>query len=123
MQENGANGHVAEGPAIDEPEWDDDKAMAIVGKRVVISITTEDSMGQFVSRWQAYGTVVRADRSEGFIAVNLEGQNSGEETTLPPMTNAFEPAERGIYSLPESGDEVHNPDYTVEYTVTLPPDA
>lgn len=122
MEENGANGHLSEGTPTDEPDWDDEKACGLVGKRVLISITTEDNSGNFVSRWQAYGTIMRANEDEGFIAVNLEGRNTGEETTLPPITSAFEPAERGIYSLPESGEEVQNPDYTVQYTVTLPAD-
>lgn len=124
MEENGAtNGHLSEGSPVDEPDWDDEKARAIVGKCVLISITTEDDSGKFVSRWQAYGTIMRANQDEGFIAVDLDGLNAGQETTLPPITSAFEPAERGIYSLPESGEEVQNPDYTVQYTVTLPPDA
>lgn len=124
MEENGAtNGQLSEGSLADEPDWDDEKAREIIGKRVLISITTEDDSGEFVSRWQAYGIVMRADQSEGCIAVDLEGVHMGQETTLPPMTSAFEPAERGIYSLPESGEEVQNPDYTVQYTMTLPPDA
>ena len=117
------NGHGANGNSgTDAPDWDPEKAQALIGSRVLISITMVDDDEEPVGRWQGYGIVSRADYDEGVIAVTLEGAHEGEETTLPPITSAFEPAVPGTYTLKETGETVEDPDYTVRWTVGMPDD-
>lgn len=117
------NGSAGNGSFSDDnSDWDPEKAKTIIGSRVLISITMVDDDEEPVGRWQGYGIVSRADLDEGVIVVALEGSHEGEETTLPAVTSAFDPAAPGIYTLQETGEKVENPDYTVRWTVGVPDD-
>lgn len=114
-----ANGNGSGNGSDAQSEWDPEKALKLIGALVFISIVMIDQDEEPVGQWQGYGTVSRANYEEGLIAVDLQGSHEGEETSLPPVTSAFEPAEPGTYTIEETGESVVNPDYTVYWTVSV----
>ena len=101
----------------DEPQFDEATAAGLVGKYVLIGITTVDSRGDMKSRRQLHGRIVAADANRG-IQLKLEGKRRGEDYTLPPDTGAFAPAEPGKYQLLETGEQVDDPDFTSTWQIT-----
>ena len=107
----------AEAPQM--PPYDDAGAAALIGKRVLIGVTSLDHTGGLIGQWQFYGEVAHVSREEG-ITVVLEGNRDGETYVLPPCTTAFKPAAEGIYTLRSTSESVENPDYTVQLTYQEP---
>ena len=109
-----------EGGGDSAPEWDDDFAHALVGRRVLIGITYRRRGDDSVARLEQIHGVVRAvDRARG-ITVALEGGLAGQTRVLPPFTSTFEPAPAGTYRLKTTGESVENPDFTAMWDVFEP---
>jgi len=87
----------------------------IAGKTIIIGVTTLDSSGKVVKRFQIYGTVSEATR-EKFVIRRPNGKNY----TLPPFYSNVCPAAPGEYRLRSTGEVVVNPDYTTTWDVHEP---
>ena len=101
------------------PPFDQALARQLVGKYVLVGVTIQDKRGEFKRREQFHGTVVSANEQSG-IVLSLLGTRAGEFKTLPPMTEVFEPAPRGTYSLKDTNEEVVDPDFMCTWMLTQP---
>lgn len=101
------------------PPFDHAFARELIGKYVLVGITVQDKRGEFKRREQFHGRVVSADERSG-IVLSLLGLRAGEIKTLPPMTEVFEPARRGTYSLKDSDEDVVDPDFLCTWKLTQP---
>jgi hypothetical protein len=99
------------------PEFDEELALRLVGKYVLIGLTVLEHDETFVEKRQLHGDVVRADRDG--IVVQLRGTD--ETYSLPPDPSQFGEAEPGEYRLRSTGEIVIDPDYITTWTVTKPP--
>src|SRR5256885_14044718 len=99
--------------------YDYEKAALLLGKNVLISITVNDSNDRLIRNEQYYGAVVEVDEKSG-ITISLKGFKEGQVFKLPPATHAFHQADRGSYTLKETGEEVVDPDFTSAWTLTEP---
>lgn len=99
------------------PEWDDDVANALIGRRVLVGLTYRRRGDDSVVRFeQIHGMVRAVDRARG-ITVALDGVLANQTRVLPPFTNMFEPAPAGTYRLKTTGESVENPDFTAMWDV------
>src|SRR5581483_9443190 len=89
------------------------RASDLVGKTVLIGLTYLNEEGGVDHRTQLRGTFTWAD--EEMVRIELA---DGEEFTLPPDLEAFQPAPPGKYTLKGSGEVVENPDYLCAWTIT-----
>jgi hypothetical protein len=105
----------------DDPEYQFDAEFAkeLIGRRVLVGISVFDKRGEFKRQEQFHGTVVSADPEKGIFLL-LAGTRSGEQQWLPPVTNLFEPASRGTYTLRSTGETVVDPDFTCTWRVNRP---
>ncbi|MDE7362838.1 MAG: hypothetical protein K2N38_12995 [Oscillospiraceae bacterium] len=85
----------------------------LIGKTMLAGITymRGDEVEESV---QLFGTVISADDEE--IAVELA---DGKVWTLPPDLSAVQPAQKGIYRLKSTGEEIEDPDFTSVWTCYL----
>ena len=102
-----------------DAEWDKQAAKTLIGKRVLIGITSVDPEGTEIGRWQMHGIIRECVAEEG-ITVHLEGERAGEDYILPPATNAFIEAKPGTYQLPETGEMVDNLDFITTWEIHEP---
>jgi len=86
----------------------------LVGKTVLIGISKVSHDQQLISQRQYVGTFRSMDQ---VIHVTLK---NGEDFTLPPDLEAFQPARPGTYRLRSTGEEVQNPDFVASWTVVAP---
>ena len=107
-------------PTDHRPPWDSALALSLVAKRVLIGINYCDKNDNLVEQKQVYGTIIKADATDGF-AIRLEGEKEGELFWLPPDTRAFQDAEPGEYRLRSTGEIVVDPDFITYWTVNRPP--
>jgi hypothetical protein len=101
-------------------EWDESLAQSLIGKTVLIGITVVEHDGTLVEQFQLFGTITHVDQKNG-IAVWLKGTNPPDWHILPPAPFCVVPAERGVYRLRSTGEEIENPDYVSTWTSTRPP--
>ncbi|MFB2550826.1 hypothetical protein [Ensifer soli] len=101
-----------------EADWDEAFAADLLESLVLVGITYCDADGTEVEVRQFHGRVVAADPRTG-IAIALQGTRSGETFTLPPLLDAFEPADPGLYTS-GTGESVRDPDFIACWTVTTP---
>jgi hypothetical protein len=82
----------------------------LLGALVVVGITYDDTDGE---TWlhQVAGIVERVD---DVIEVR---EAAGTLFSLPPVPEAFEPADSGIYTLRATGEQVVDPAFTAMFTV------
>lgn len=92
-------------------------AARLVGARVLVGITHLDPAGGVERQEQMFGTVSLADPARG-VAVALEGSRAGETHWMPPQTSVLSVAQPGAYRLRSTGEEVVDPDYIANCTVT-----
>lgn len=99
-----------------EPQFDEQFAKDLVGKRVLVGMTYRDPKQEAERLEQFCGPVLRANRQEG-IVLFVEGEGEGEERSVPPDTGLLQAAPEGEYRLRTTGAIVVNPDYLVTYIV------
>lgn len=83
----------------------------LIGKTMLAGITYMRG-DDVVESVQLFGTVISADDEE--IAVELA---DGKVWTLPPDLSAVQSAQKGIYRLKSTGEEIEDPDFTSVWTV------
>jgi len=99
--------------------WSNDRANAMVGKRVLVGVTYISATGENVGQVHMHGRITVAHAENGFC-IALEGERSGTDYWLPPDLRFFRPAEPGQYRLESSGEVVENPDFISQLTSQLP---
>jgi hypothetical protein len=97
------------------PDFDVNRAASLVGKSVLVGLTYVNTAGDVVEQVQFFGHVAAVDPT--MVTLKLE---SGEDFTLPPALEAFEPAESGEYRLHSTGQVVVDPDLLSTWTITAP---
>ena len=98
------------------PYFDDDEALSLIGKHILVGITHRSHSEEITSLEQFHGEIVRASKDGGIIVLLA----SAEERWLPPDLSRIETAPPGDYRLKSSGETVTNPDYLVTWTVYPP---
>ena len=103
------------------PDWNADRALALLGRYVLVGITRVQADGKtFISQEQLHGVIVSAD-ARGGIAISCRGTRSGETFTLPPHLDSFKPAPPGEFRLHSTGETVSHPDFITSWTFQAPP--
>lgn len=103
------------------PTWDEEVAASLFGATVLVGMTRLSHEGRLLHREQFHGRVVEVDREKG-VCLALGGERAGEHYWLPPVTEAFERAKPGTYTLHATGEDVENPDFLTTWTLTEPPE-
>jgi hypothetical protein len=102
----------------ERPEWDEDRALAMIGARVLIGLTYSGPKRDRPE--QMFGIIASVDAERGF-EIRLQGTRAGEICWLPPHLDAFKPALPGEYRLRSSQEVVVDPDFTTAWTVIKDP--
>lgn len=97
------------------PDFDQDTADILVGKRVLIGITYTTREDTVLRQEQIHGIVKAATRESVMVA--LQGSHEGEIREMPPNFESLEPARPGDYRLRSTGEVVANPDYLWTWTM------
>lgn len=100
------------------PQFNMEGIESMLGKGVIVDLSTFDADDRLVKRRQMYGEVIRVGRDEGIV---LKLRDSGEEYILPPDMDGLQRPAPGSYSLEPDGDTIENPDFTTSVAVHLPP--
>lgn len=100
---------------MDLPPFDQKRANDLIGKYIIVGMTTYDREGKPVSRQQVHGVITRASQ-EG-ILIELRGTRDGQTWNMPPDLGAILPAEPGNYMLKETSETVYNPDFTATWDI------
>lgn len=98
--------------------WDAAAASALIGKTVLIGITTRDDADNVIGQTQYFGVVESVSERDG-IVVKLDGADR-DRLVLPPTPFLFTPAKPGVYRLRSNGREIRNPDFIAVWTVHEP---
>ena len=99
-------------------EFDNEAAAVYLGKYILIGVTYVDGAGQIEQSVQMHGLVESA--SEQGITISLKGERAGQSWTMPADPSAITPAQPGRYQLPETGEEIENPDFICTWMVQRP---
>jgi RNase P/RNase MRP subunit p29 len=97
-------------------DWDEHLAATLVGKHALVGLTYVDADGTVRRQIQIHGRITAVD--ETLVTMRLHG--SEEEFTLPPILEAFEPAEPGEYRLRSTGEVVVDPDVLAKFRISAP---
>lgn len=104
----------------DQPPWDEVSAESLVGKRVLVGITTLAPDGEtLLDQDQYYGVITAADSKKGF-RIDCSGILAGTAKFLPPDLRGFRDAPPGEYTLRSTGEVVVNPDVICTWNVIKP---
>ena len=104
---------------IDEsPKFNENDAVALIGKYLLIGLTYYDSNGVETDRSQLHG-VIKSASHEG-ISIDLKGTRSGEIWNMPPSFEAIRPAKPGIYTLRATNETIENPDLLCTWAIHSP---
>ncbi len=96
--------------------WDRDFAYQLLGRVLLVDITSFSSDGCLLDQDQFHGQVVAVDPGFG-VVLDLMGWRAGEQFCLPPTTDAIAVAAAGDYRLRTTGEVVSDPDYTAAFCV------
>jgi hypothetical protein len=94
-------------------EWNETRAQAMIGKRVLVGITLVTEQGKVVR--QMFGTIACVDRHG--IEIALEGAHAGKTARLPPDLGSFHFAGPGEFLLRETGEILVEPDFVSTWTI------
>ncbi|SOC42020.1 hypothetical protein SAMN05892877_109180 [Rhizobium subbaraonis] len=98
-----------------DADWDLEFAEELLGSLVLLGLTYREPDGTVAEQRQHHGYVKTVDPRWG-ITVKLEGDEAENEINLPPILDAFERAEEGVYT-DSSGNGVSDPDFIGYFTV------
>jgi len=99
-------------------EFADEAGSVYLGKYILVGVTYLDAAGQVQDSVQMHGIVERA--SKDGITIALKGERAGQSWTMPADPSAISPAQPGRYQLPETGEEIENPDFICTWMVQKP---
>ena len=98
------------------PSWDQAAADALLGRYALVGITYMNPDDTVQSHAQYHGRIVSVDRKDG-IKIACEGVWEGRTMSLPPVLDAFQPAELPKYRLNSTGEVVTEADVLTTWTV------
>jgi hypothetical protein len=91
----------------------------LVGKSLLVGITTQDPRGNVLGQKQVHGRITAADPAHGLV-IELAGANAGKPFTLPPDLRSLKPARPGEYRLRSTGEVIRDPDFLATWIVERP---
>jgi len=91
----------------------------LVGKTILVGVTTQDFRGNVLYQEQVHGRIDVADPKRGLV-IELHGAGAGRKYALPPDLRSLEDAPPGEYRLRSTGEIVRDPDFLVTWIVTQP---
>lgn len=91
----------------------------LVGKRILVGITSLTPDGELIEQRQSVGTIVRATAEDG---IEIEQEDGSGILSLPPDPNHVEVASPGHYRLRSTGQVVVDPDVVAMWEITKGPD-
>jgi hypothetical protein len=94
----------------------------LVGKYVLVGLTTKDSGGTVLSTQQIHGRISSADPGRG-LSIEMKGARDGGTYDLPPDLRSLELAAPGEYRLRSTGEIIYDPDYLITWIIEKPPSA
>lgn len=100
------------------PKFNMENIEAMIGRGVIVDLTTRESDEAVVERTQLYGEVIRVSGDEGIV---LKLHDSEREYILPPNVDDFEQLAPGTYHLEPEGTVIENPDLRTTMVVHRPP--
>jgi hypothetical protein len=103
--------------ADDDPEWDQDLADRLIGATLFVGVTHLDHDGTLLRREQIFGRIESIDAEAGLTIRRFDTE---APFVMPPILEAVEPANPGLYRLSEEHPAVENPDYTAIFSLTAP---
>ena len=89
---------------------------SLLGKYVLIGITRISAEGELLEQGECHGRIALVDPDLGIRVV----LSDGEVLTLPPDVDSFRDANRGVYRLRSTGEEIVDPDLTTVWTIREP---
>ena len=87
----------------------------LVGKTVIVEVTSFDGAGTKVDFFDLVGRVEQV----GELSIGIRREGWSELFSLPPAPDLFEPAPPGARTLRSTGETVDDPDYLVDLHVTI----
>ena len=102
------------------PEWDEARAVWLIGKVALVGMTKLASDGKTVIAQQQFHGVIEACDAATGIRIACKGVGDIENIMLPPTTKPFLDAKAGEYRLRSTGEIIRNPDVTASWTITEP---
>jgi hypothetical protein len=94
-------------------EWDEERAKALVGKRVVVGFNHATLQGELIEKRARAGTIVGVHPEDGIIVRD----STGQEFQLPPALHGLRPGKPGTYTLSSSGKKIEDPDFEMIWTI------
>lgn len=87
----------------------------VTGKYLLVGLTILSPDGDVVQQREMHGRVRAVSVAEGLVVVSPNGQ----EWRLPPEAGGLEPAPPGRYRLRSTGEEIQDPDFFYNWTISL----
>jgi hypothetical protein len=103
---------------MERPQLDDSKAPDYVGKTVLLGVTYLDHNDKTQAQKQWVGTITAFSNKEG---IRIKLRDSDEPCALPPDPRGIRKANRGVYKLRATGEEIVDPDYLATWTCVKGP--
>lgn len=104
---------MTEDANVGPPPFDARLAQRLIGKRVIIGLTSRREDDSVDRQEQLHGPIVQV--TDGGIAVQVSGRS--DLYWLPPDLRNWRQAPEGEYRLRSTGEVVVNPDYLTDWTV------
>ncbi len=98
------------------PAFDEDEALSVIGKRVLVGVTRRNHADEIEGYEQFHGEIVRAGREGIYLRIEA----TGEERWLPPDLSSLHTAKPGEYRLKSTGEIVVDPDFLATWTLYPP---
>jgi hypothetical protein len=98
---------------MEKPQLDESKAREYIGKTVLLGVTYLDHDEKFKAQRQWIGTITAFSNADG---IRIKLRDSDEPCALPPDPRGIRKADRGVYKLRTTGEEIIDPDYLATWT-------
>jgi len=98
---------------MEKPRLDESRAPEYIGKTVLLGVTYLDHDEKLKAQRQWVGTIMTFSNADG---IRIKLRDSDEPCALPPDPRGIRKANRGIYKLRTTGEEIVDPDYLATWT-------
>ncbi|MBT3319160.1 MAG: hypothetical protein HN948_01615 [Clostridia bacterium] len=96
---------------------------SIIGKTILVGMTEVNEDKEPLRRMQFFGVILKADNKKG-ISIKVESEGSEEFKVynnkvfiLPPDLRSISIAEKGVYSLKSTNEQIEDPDLLTSFTI------
>jgi len=104
--------------SMEKPQLDESKAHEYIGKTVLLGVTYLDHNDKLLAHRQWVGTITAFSNGTG---IRIKLRDSDDPCALPPDPRGIRKADRGVYRLRSTGEEIVDPDYLATWTSVQPP--